>query len=263
MIFSGPLGANFTPESVEVEYLLSGVWTETAYGLPVLLDDGWEWDEVRSTCTLRLRPSELVAWADTLRGAESVALSGSSLPLGPDQPLTGQSVEVVGFEVDGPADSTGALFDCTVKFRVVGLSDPTGATTTPITDALSSGEWYPTAGQGSAWTYLDGGNEASQVQPERLETKAYRRGLTPQAAADLVTAWRNLRGADLSWTLPAIGRPFGFETNLTVTVKIPELRLSMMGRRYWEAEMRVVARPLQLEIPAGYGMRYGLSYGTV
>lgn len=49
-------------ESVSVEYALALDWSEALDGTPVCYDDGAVYDELVSTLTMRLTPSELSMW---------------------------------------------------------------------------------------------------------------------------------------------------------------------------------------------------------
>ena len=258
--FVGPLGADLTPESVEVEYQLSGVWSETAQGFPVLLDDGYEWDTLESRITLRLAPSELASFYAIVRSGSKLTLEGDSFALGPDWPLAGQEVDVISWAIDGPADATATLYDVVATIRANGLPAPTGG---DLAYVMAHGEAYPTLGMDGNFVPLDGSNAWSPARTESAECKWYSRGLTTDQAAKLVRGWRALRGDAYSWTTPVGMRPFGVPTLPAVSVRIPEMRISRMGRMYWEAELRIVAYPNSLDLPAGYGLRYGLSYGAV
>lgn len=258
--FVGPLGNNLTPESIEIDYQISGTWVDTMAGVPILLDDGAEWDTLTGRATFRLAPLELQSLYDTVRNGTQIAFRGSSYALGPDIPLTGQNVSIIGWAIDGPADSTATLYDVTLDYRYSTLPTPTGG---DLDYLMAHGESYPTLEMDGQYVAKDTGESWSSSPCERAELKWYCRGLTTDQAAKIIRGLRALRGDWYTWTIPSGMVPFGYPTNATVQIKIPEFKISKLGTMLWEIESRFVADGYSLAILAGYGIRYGLSYGIL
>lgn len=237
-VFAGPMGALWTPESVEISYDLSISWSDTVSGKPVALDDGAEWDALESRSTIRLTPTEMRTLHAAIKAGDTLSMQGGSYALGPDWPLSGQLVSVTDFVVDNPSDSAQTLYDCTLSVRTTGLPTPTDSG--GVVAALNRCIAYPTVPLDGFRVLRDGGESWVTHAAGHRECKAYVRGMTTAEAASLVSSWRATRGGSYAWTPPGAMEPFGVVVSWPSTVSVRDVRLSRMGRLMWEAEMVVV-----------------------
>lgn len=227
-----------TSETVEVEYLLSIDWGESADGLPIGYDDGPQYDAIESTLTARLRPIDVA----TLRGqmqvdGGAITIDGSGYLLGPTiNHAAGVDCRLVSLVQDGPADSALSLIDCTAVIHYGPLSAPSGGS---LEYVLAHGVPYPSDDPlHLPWLDEAGGSHADpRGQYSTASVRWYSGQLTTAQAADAVNALRNLRTASTTWT--ATIPPFGNSSALTNTITIPRFKVVRESALTWGLELEI------------------------
>lgn len=229
-------------ESISISYALALEWTTGADGTPICYDDGAAFDEIETTLTLRLTPSELMAWEKIWQGARKVTFADwTSLPLGPEIVVSDGLAEasLVDFAPDGPADSSMALFDAVAKLHYGPLAAPSAGS---ITSILAHGVPYHASRALTKGIHMDG---ATYIMiPATAESdrtcKWYSSGLSRAQVVDGINWLRTLRGATYSWTAAGQAFPFGPGESQTALVKIPSWNVTEESNFTWGIELEVI-----------------------
>ena len=229
-------------ESVSVEYRLAMDWATALDGLPICYDDGAAFDEIFSTITLRLTPSELAAWEAIWKGARLVTfLDWTGLPLGPEIDVSGGVIEatLLDFSVDGPADASMTLFDAVAKLHYGPLPAPSSGSPAAI---FAHGVPYHATRPDSKALHTDGATVLLVPTSSESDRSCtwYASGLTRDEVVSGINWLRTLRGASYAWTAAGQAFPFGPGESQTATIRIPSWKVSQESNFTWGIELEVV-----------------------
>lgn len=236
------MALNDRAESVSVEYVLALDWSEALDGTPVCYDDGATYDEIVSTVTMRLTPSELTTWEAAFQGSRLMTfLDWTGLPLGPEIDVSAGDVTatILDFVVDGPADSSMTLFDVTAVLKYGPLSSPSAGS---ITAVLSNGVPYHSSRPSTRVLRTYGGTVAQVVYgaESTRRTVWYASGLSRAEIVDAINWLRTQRGQTYTWTASGLSRPFGPGESQSATVRFPAWKVSQESNLTWGIELEVV-----------------------
>lgn len=229
-------------ESVSVTYSLAMEWSTALDGTPVCYDDGAAFDDLVSTLTLRLEPSEREAWEAIFQGNRAVTFAGwTGLPLGPEYDVSDGLTQgaLLDFQIDGPTDGTCALFDAVAKIHYGPLPAPSAGS---ITAALSRGVPYHSVRPLTKALRTDGGtviSVPSGAESDRT-TRWYSSGLTRAEVVDAINWLRTNRGGAFSWIASGVSLPWGSGESTTATCKIPSWVVAQESNFSWGLELEVV-----------------------
>lgn len=229
-------------ESVSVEYALALDWSEALDGTPVCYDDGAVYDELVSTLTMRLTPSELSVWEAAFQGdREMTFLDWTGLPLGPEIDVSSGTVTAIILDliVDGPADSSMTLFDVTAVLQYGPLSAPSAGS---ITAVLDNGVPYHSLRPSTKALRTDGGTvELVEYGAESTRrTVWYASGLSRSEVVDAINWLRTFRGGNYLWAASGLSRPFGPGESQNATVRFPAWKVNQESNFTWGIELEVV-----------------------
>jgi hypothetical protein len=229
-------------ESITVTYSLALEWATGTDGTPICYDDGADFDELDSTITMRLTPTEVTAWESIWQGARKVTfLDWSSLPLGPTVTVSDGVAEatLVDFYLDGPADSSMTLFDAVAKLHYGPLDAPGAGS---ITEVFDHGVPYHSVRPLTKALHTDGATYI--LVPATAESDRscqwYASGLSRDDIASAIDWLRNLRGGAYSWTAAGQAFPFGPGESQTALVKIPSWTVTEESNFTWGLELEVI-----------------------
>lgn len=231
-------------ESVSVEYALALDWSEALDGTSVCYDDGAQYDEIVSTVTMRLTPSELTAWEAAFQGDREMTFEHwTGLPLGPEIDVSGGTVTatILDFVVDGPADSSMTLFDVTAILQYGPLSAPSAGSITPV---LANGVPYHSS-RPSTRSLRTAGGTVAQVEYGYESSRRcvwYASGLSRSEIVDAINWLRTLRGGNYLWTASGLNRPFGPGEGQYNNVRFPAWKVSQESSLAWGIELEVIRR---------------------
>ena len=229
-------------ESVSVEYALALEWSEALDGTPVCYDDGVQYDEIVSTVTMRLTPSELTTWEAAFQGDREMTFAHwTGLPLGPEIDVSSGTVTAIILDliVDGPADSSMTLFDVTAVLHYGPLGNPSAGS---ITAVLANGVPYHSS-RPSTRALRTAGGTVAQVEYGAESTRRsvwYASGLSRSEIVDAINWLRTLRGNNYLWSASGLSRPFGPGESQSATVRFPAWKVSQEGNLTWGIELEVV-----------------------
>lgn len=229
-------------ESVSVTYSLAIEWGTALDGTPVAYDDGAAFDELESTITLRLTPSELTAWEAAWQGTRVVTFLGwTGLPLGPEYDVSDglTSATLMDFSVDGPADSSMTLFDAVARLHYGPLPAPSAGSLAAV---LAHGVPYHASRPQVKALPSDGATVFTVPATSEVDRtcKWYASGLSRSEVVDGINYLRTLRGSSFVWTAAGQAFPFGPGESQTATVKIPGWVVAQESNFTWGLELEVV-----------------------
>ena len=141
--------------------------------------------------------------------------------------------------MDGPADSSCALYDVTIS---VGYALPAATTGASIAPVFVSGVPYHTSRPSSSARAHEGGTySVSQVGAATSRRCVwYASGLTTAAARAICRELRYLRGDQYGWDASGVSYPFGPGGGVSSFVRIPGWRVIAESNLTWGFEIDVV-----------------------
>ena len=230
-------------ETTEPEYLLALDWDEAADNTPICYDDGAAYDSIRATLTGRLTPSELAdletAWTTT-RGYD---ITSTGYLLGPEIDMSaGAHVALLDLVVDGPTDSSMALYDVTISVAYGPLDAPS---TGDLSIALIGGVPYHSVKPTTLAYLLCDGDEYSVTAGTAAgnECRWYASGLSTQDAKSAIEALRTLRGSQYEWYPTGAIEPWGPGIEPDSLIWIPAWSVHAESNLTWGLELTLIRDP--------------------